>query len=108
VRPKIFDTEPGDGSLSDALSTIALILGLMDAVGWLALSVMSMMAQEDPALKGIGIRLIWLIAAMFLVTAAPGTALAYSGRAPRLSLIFTGAFPVMFMLIYAAISIAFS
>ena len=105
---EIFDSDPDYDGISAALGVIALIVGLADAITGFGLIVMSLLTGEDLALKGLGIRLAWLVAALFLLTAGPALGLAYFGRAARLSLILGCAFPLLFMIMYGGLTLAFA
>lgn len=85
-----------------------MIVGALDVAGWLALSLMALMSEAtDPTVKGFGVSSAWWITALFLVTGAPGLALASMGRMPRRALSLAGAFPVGFMVIYGVLSILY-
>lgn len=104
-----YDADDGvEDEIGAAFNIVAVIVGSLDVAGWLGLSFMALMsAATDPTVKGFGVSSAWWITALFLVTGAPGLALASVGRAPRPALVMAGAFPVAFMVVYGVLSILY-
>jgi hypothetical protein len=102
VRQKIYRAEADGSGVAEALGVIAMIIGALDVAGCLCLVVLSLLATSDPAAAGLGIRLVWLVLALYAATGLPGLVLACLGRTPRTALALAGAFPAGFMVMYGA------
>ncbi len=96
-----------DSPLGEALALIATVVGLLDIVASLCLTLMWLFSATDPAQTALGIPLPWLIAVLFLLTALPGLIVARRTTRSRTALALTGAFPVGFMVMYGVLLLAF-
>jgi hypothetical protein len=63
------------------------------------------LSQSDPATKGLDDALAWAVNALFGIT---GVVMATLDRAPRTGVLITLAFPIAFLLLFAALVISFA
>ena len=63
--------------------TAALIVGGLDAAGWLLVCAVTLFSQSDPASKGLDNFAGLAVTVVFLLTGVPALALAWRNRAPR-------------------------
>ena len=103
---KIFSSEPGDGAPLALPRVFALILGALDVASWICLVLYTLFTPASPATQALGIAFGWVITLLYAATGLPGLALASLDRAPRIALALALAFPVGFMLLYGALTIA--
>lgn len=92
----------------DIARTLALIVGALDCVAFFGMLLMALLSPGDQATKALGIGLGWVILLLFALTAAPAIALAWFERVPRTALALALAFPLLFMLLYGGLTIAFA
>ena len=90
------------------LRLAAIVVGLLDAVAWIVLALLTFQSGSDPATKGLDVAAGAVVTVLFLVTGAPALVLAYIGRAPRTALVLALAFPAVFVLLFVAVVIAFA
>ena len=81
--------------------TAALIVGGLDAAGWLLVCAVTLFSQSDPASKGLDNFAGLAVTVVFLLTGVPALALAWRNRAPRLALALALAFPTGFVPLFA-------
>jgi uncharacterized membrane protein required for colicin V production len=86
----------------------ALIIGVLDAVLWAVIAVSLFVSLSDPATKGLDSLAGWLVTALFLVTGLPALLLAWRNTKPGLALALAIAFPAVFVILFAAVVIAFA
>ena len=84
--------------------TAALIVGGLDAAGWLLVCAVTLFSQSDPASKGLDNFAGLAVTVVFLLTGVPALALAWRNRAPRLAL----GFPTGYVLLFAVAVAAFA
>ncbi|MBV8888160.1 MAG: hypothetical protein JO305_00670 [Alphaproteobacteria bacterium] len=113
VRQEIREFQTDDGADDDAgiftqiarLSTPMLVA--LDVVACIALVAMAFIAPSDPAAKGLGVPLAGLIGGLFVLTTIPALVLVVLRRSPRLAMLLTIAFPLLFIAAYVTLGIAF-
>jgi hypothetical protein len=86
----------------------AIVIGLLDVLGWIFVAVATFRSNSDPATIGFDLAAGSIVSGLFLMTAAPGLALALANRAPRAALILTIAFPAAFALLFIAAVVIFA
>lgn len=86
----------------------ALMLGALDAAGWLLICAGTFFSQSDQATKGLDHVAGLVVTALFLLTGVPALALAGRNRAPRLALALSLGFPAGFVLLFAVAVVVFA
>ncbi len=86
----------------------ALIIGGLDALGWLLVCAGTFFSQSDQATKGLDNFAGLVVSALFLLTGVPALALAWRNRAPRLALALSLGFPAGFVLLFVVAVVAFA
>jgi hypothetical protein len=86
----------------------AIGIGGFDCLAGAAVALALLFSSSDSATKGLDTVAGWSVALLLLVTGAPALALAWTGRAPKISLAFALAFPVCFILIFIGVVIAYA
>lgn len=89
------------------IRTVTLAVTLLDSAAWLLVVFGTLFSGSDPATKGLDNGAGIAVTLLFLVTAIPSLFLLYRKRAPRAALTFALAFPAVFILMFAAVVIAF-
>jgi hypothetical protein len=83
-----------------------MIIGLLDAAGWIVVAFMTFLSGSDPATKGLDLGAGAVVTALFLVTGAPALVLTGMDRAPRTALMLALGFPAVFVVLFIAVVIA--
>jgi hypothetical protein len=86
----------------------ALIIGGLDALGWLLVCAATLFSQSDPATKALDNFAGFSVTVVFLLTGVPALVLAWRNRAPRLALVLSLGFPAGFALLFAVAVAAFA
>jgi hypothetical protein len=89
------------------IRTVTLAAALLDSAAWLVVAFATFFSGSDPATKGLDNGAGIAVTLLFLVTTIPSLFLLYRKRAPRAALTFALAFPAVFILMFAAVVIAF-
>jgi hypothetical protein len=106
VESDIFEVEQSEGEPLEPLQVVATILGALDILSCALLIGYLLLWPDPPISRAIGMSPAVPAALLYAATGLPGIALALAGRAPRIALALTLAFPVAFMLFYGALSLA--
>lgn len=90
------------------LRVVTVIVGVLDAVIWIAVAAATFLSLSDPATKGLDMMAGILVTALFLLTGLPALLLAWRAAKPRLALGLALAFPATFVILFAGAMIAFA
>jgi hypothetical protein len=82
------------------------IIGAFDAIAWLLLLVRYFRSDSNPTTANLDATVAWVTTILFAFTGAPALLLAIGGRAPRVALLLSLAFPTVFVALLVAVAYA--
>lgn len=80
----------------------AIIIAVLDAIAWILAASNVVIADGDPATRGLDQLGGYSITILFVLTGLPALLLAFTNRAPRAALGLALAFPMTFMVLLGA------
>jgi hypothetical protein len=90
------------------LRTATSIVCIVDAAAWILVAFATFMPGSDAATRGLDQAAGVVVTVLFLVTAAPASALTFLGRAPATALALALAFPAAFAIAFVVTIFAFA
>ena len=80
----------------------AIIIAVLDAIGWSLAAFNLLLTDGDPATQGLDKLGGYSITVLFVLTGLPALVLAVTNRAPRAALALALIFPAVFLVLLAA------